>query len=49
MKDAELAEVVDSAEVEVEKGALSGCLHTISGARIERGESSDDEGEKITD
>ena len=24
--------------------ALSGCLHTISGARIERGESSGDEG-----
>ena len=36
-------------EVEIVKSALSECLHTISDARIERGESSDDEDEKVID
>ena len=43
MKDAGLAEVVDSAGVGVED-ALSECLHTIFGTQIERGESFGDEG-----
>ena len=49
MKNAKLAEIVNFAEVEIEKSAFSECLHTISDARIERDESSDDENEKIID
>ena len=42
-KNAKLAEIVNFAEVEIKKSALSECLHTIFDARIERDESSDDE------
>ena len=44
VEDARLAEIVSSAEVEVEVDAVSECLHTISGTQTERDESFDDEG-----
>ena len=43
MKNAKLAEKMNFAEIEIIMNALSECLHTISDARIERDESSDDE------
>ena len=49
MKNAKLAKIVNFAEIKIEKNALSECLHTISDARIEKDENSDDEDEKIID
>ena len=36
-------------KIEIVKNAFSECLHTISDARIEKNENSDDENEKIID
>ena len=48
VESAGLAEVEDSAGIGVEVDAVSECLHTISGAHIERGESfGDDSGTQV--
>ena len=49
MRNAKFAEIVNFAEIKIEKNALFESLHTISDARIERDENSDDENEKIID
>ena len=43
MEDAELAQILNSVEVEVDD-SLSECLHTISDTQIERGKGLDDVG-----
>ena len=43
------SKMIAKLEVKIVKNAFFECLHTISDARIERDENSDDEDEKIID
>ena len=43
MRNAKFAKIVNFAKIKLKKSAFSECLHTISDARIEKNENSDDE------